>query len=139
MAERISDVPKAPPAAVAPCGINHLVLNVRDIEESHRFWTEIVGLKQVATLRPRADRPNMPKMRFYSAVNDGKVTHHTVALVESPNLPPPSPWVLSDGTVAINHVGLTMPSHEAWREQMPFITSRGVTFAWRVNHAVTHS
>ena len=51
MADRISDAPKAPPTAVAPCGINHLVLNVRDIEESHRFWTEIVGLKQVATLR----------------------------------------------------------------------------------------
>jgi catechol 2,3-dioxygenase len=75
MADRISDAPKAPSAAVAPSGINHLVLNVRDIEESHRFWTEIVGLKQVATLRPRPDRPNMPKMRFYSADHDGKLTH----------------------------------------------------------------
>jgi hypothetical protein len=26
--------------AVTPVGLNHLVLNVRDIEESHRFWTE---------------------------------------------------------------------------------------------------
>lgn len=30
---------------VAPIGINHLVINVRNMEESHRFWTEIVGLK----------------------------------------------------------------------------------------------
>jgi Glyoxalase/Bleomycin resistance protein/Dioxygenase superfamily len=29
---------------VTPRGIDHLVLNVRDMEESHRFWTEIVGL-----------------------------------------------------------------------------------------------
>ena len=87
---------------VTPRGINHLVLNVRDIEESHRFWTEIVGLKQVAALRPRPDVPNLPKMRFYSAVNDGKVTHHTVALVESPNLPPPGEWVLANASVAIN-------------------------------------
>src|SRR4029077_5358861 len=107
MADPIFDAPAAPAEAVSPCGINHLVLNVRDIEESHRFWTEIVGLKEVAPLRQRPDRPQMPKMRFYSAVNDGKVTHHTVALVESPNLPAPADWVLADASVAINHVALT--------------------------------
>ena len=32
-----------PTEAVSPSGINHLVLNVRDIDESHKFWTEIVG------------------------------------------------------------------------------------------------
>jgi tRNA G46 methylase TrmB len=29
---------------VTPRGINHLALNIRDMEESHCFWTEIVGL-----------------------------------------------------------------------------------------------
>src|SRR5438477_527098 len=53
MANPISDTPAAPAAAVAPSGINHLVLNVRDIEESHKFWTEIVGLTHVAALRPK--------------------------------------------------------------------------------------
>ena len=43
-----------------PIGVNHVVLNVRDMEESHRFWTEIVGLKQVGALRPRADLGPMP-------------------------------------------------------------------------------
>ena len=93
MASPMSDIPAAPAEAVSPSGINHLVLNVRDIDESHKFWTEIVGFKQVGELHPKAGRPNPPKMRFYSAVNDGKLTHHTVALVESPNLPPPSEWV----------------------------------------------
>src|SRR4051812_9994982 len=51
--------------SITPVGVNHVVLNVRDIEESHRFWTEIVGLKQVSELRPRPEMPNMPKMRFY--------------------------------------------------------------------------
>ena len=50
---------------VTPRGINHLVLNVRDIEESHRFWTEIVGFRQVGQLTPTKERPNTPKMRFY--------------------------------------------------------------------------
>ena len=55
---------------VTPRGINHLVLNVRDIEESHRFWTEIVGFRQVGQLTPTAERPNPPKMRFYSGVRE---------------------------------------------------------------------
>jgi catechol 2,3-dioxygenase len=130
---------EAPAAAVAPAGINHLVLNVRDIEESHKFWTEIVGLKQVAELRQRPDRPTPPKMRFYSADHDGKLTHHDIALVESPNLPPPSEWMLANSEVAINHVALTMPNREAWLEQLKFLQSRGVKFNWRVNHGVTHS
>ena len=136
MAEQNFD---APAQAVTPSGINHLVLNVRDIDESHRFWTEIVGLKQVGELHPRADRPNPPKMRFYSADHSGKLTHHDVALVESPNLPAPAEWVLSDGRVAINHVALTMANREAWLKQLAFLQSRGVKFNWRVNHGVTHS
>ena len=69
MTDRIADVPEAPAEAVSPSAINHLVLNVRDIDESHKFWTEIVGFKQVGELHARPDRPLPPKMRFYSAVN----------------------------------------------------------------------
>ena len=36
---------------VAPCGINHLLLNVRDIEESHRFRLDIP--KADSRLRPQ--------------------------------------------------------------------------------------
>ena len=74
---------------VKPRGINHLVLNVRDIEESAKFWTEIVGFEEVGRLTPRPERPNPPKMRFYSGTRaDGTHHHHDVALVENPNLPP---------------------------------------------------
>lgn len=128
-----------PAKAVTPCGVNHVVLNVRDLEESHRFWTEIVGLTQVAELHPRPGRPLPPKMRFYSADHDGKLTHHDIALVESTNVPPAAEWLLSGSTVAINHVALTMPNREAWLKQLAFLRSRGITFNWRVNHGVTHS
>ena len=37
----------APTQAETPRGINHVVLNVRDLEVSHRFWTEIMGFKCV--------------------------------------------------------------------------------------------
>ena len=70
--------------AQTPRGINHLVLNVRDIEVSHRFWTEIMGFRCVAELKPQPGGVR-PKMRFYSGVAEGgDVTHHDLALAEVP-------------------------------------------------------
>ena len=134
-----NDITTPPREAVTPVGINHLVLNVRDIEESHAFWTEIMGFKQVGELHPRPDRPNPPKMRFYSGDHHGKMQHHDLALMEMPNLPPPSAWSMSDSQVAINHVAITLPSREAWLKQLAFLQSKGVTFHRRINHGMTHS
>jgi catechol 2,3-dioxygenase len=128
-----------PGQAVTPVGINHLVLNVRNLEESHAFWTEIMGFKQVGELRPRPDRPNPPRMRFYSGDHSGKMQHHDLALMEMPNLPPPSAWSMSNSTVALNHVAITLPSREAWLRQIAFLQSKGVTFHRRINHGMTHS
>jgi catechol 2,3-dioxygenase len=134
-----NDITTPPREAVTPVGINHLVLNVRDIEESHAFWTEIMGFKQVGELHPRPDRPNPPKMRFYSGDHQGKMQHHDLALMEMPNLPPPSAWSMSDSQVAINHVAITLPSREAWLKQLAFLQSKGITFHRRINHGMTHS
>ena len=40
---------------VTPMGLNHLVINVRNLEESHRFWTEMLGFKQVGEVRARPE------------------------------------------------------------------------------------
>ena len=123
-----------------PVGVNHIVLNVRNIEESHRFWTEIVGLKQVGAFRPAADMGPVPPMRFYSGDHGGKMAHHDVAIVENPNLPPPSEkWELFGAPQAINHVAIAMPSREAWLKRLAFLQSRGIKFNLRINHGVTHS
>ena len=134
-----NDSTTPPHAAVTPVGINHLVLNVRDIAESHAFWTEIMGFKQVGELHPRPDRPNPPKMRFYSGDHQGKMQHHDLALMEMPNLPPPAAWSMSDSQVAINHVAIMLPSRAAWLKQIAFLQSKGVTFHRRINHGMTHS
>jgi catechol 2,3-dioxygenase len=124
-----------------PVGVNHVVLNVRDIEESHRFWTEIIGLKQVGALRPRTDMGPLPKMQFYSGDHGGgKMTHHDVALVENPNLPPPpAEWMLFGAPQAINHIAIAMPDRASWLKRLQYMQEKGVKFNLRVNHGVTHS
>ena len=123
-----------------PVGVNHIVLNVRNIEVSHRFWTEVVGLKQVGAFRPAADMGPVPPMRFYSGDHGGKMAHHDVAIVENPNLPPPAEkWELFGAPQAINHVAIAMPSREAWLKRLAFLQSRGIKFNLRINHGVTHS
>jgi catechol 2,3-dioxygenase-like lactoylglutathione lyase family enzyme len=125
---------------VTPRGINHLVLNVRDLDESHRFWTEIVGFKQVGELKPTAQRPNPPKMRFYSGDRGGQTHHHDIALVENPALPaPPADWKMFGMPVAVNHIAITLADRESWLRQLAYLQARGVTFDRRVEHGMTHS
>jgi catechol 2,3-dioxygenase-like lactoylglutathione lyase family enzyme len=133
MDETSKIAPAAPTEAVVPCGINHLVINVRDIEESHRFWTEILGFKQVGVSSRR-------NMRFYSGDHGGQMNHHDIALVENPSLPaPPADWAMFDMPVAINHIAITLPNREAWLKQLAWLRSKGVKFHRRVNHGMTHS
>jgi catechol-2,3-dioxygenase len=129
----------APP--VTPVGVNHIVLNVRNIEESHTFWTEVVGMKQVGELTPTERRPNPPKMRFYSGDHGGgKLNHHDVALVENPNLPePPKEWGMFGMPSAINHIAIALPDRESWLKQLDYLQKKGVKFNRRVDHGMTHS
>lgn len=123
-----------------PVGVNHVVLNVHDIEESHQFWTEVIGLKQVGTLHPREDLGDMPTMRFYSGKHDGELTHHDLALVENKDLPPrPENWDPFGTPQAINHVAFAMPDRESWMAKLADLQAKGVKFNMRVNHGVTHS
>ncbi|MGH7323475.1 MAG: VOC family protein [Candidatus Rokuibacteriota bacterium] len=133
----------APSHAQTPRGINHLVLNVRDLEVSHRFWTEIIGLRCVAELKPKPGRQR-PKMRFYSGVDrQGRVTHHDLALAEIPKgngaAEARPPWSMMPGRVGLNHVAITWPDRESWLKQLAFLRSKGVPFHRRVNHGMTHS
>ena len=103
-----TDFAPVPPQALPPRGINHMVLNVRNLEVSHKFWTEIIGFHCVAELKPIPGRQR-PKMRFYSGLDaKGDVTHHDLALAEVPpsnNGGAPEEWNLMSGRVGLNHVG----------------------------------
>jgi len=125
---------------VAPIGVNHIVLNVRNIEESHQFWTEVVGLRLVGEFRQRPGRPPTPRMWFYSGTGPNGLHHHDLALVENPNLPPPpAEWRMWDMPMAINHIAIAYPSREAWLRQLAYLQEKGVKFDRRIDHGMTHS
>jgi catechol-2,3-dioxygenase len=133
--------PVTPREALPPRGINHMVLNVRNLEVSHRFWTEIIGFRCVAELKPIPGRQR-PKMRFYSGLDaKGDVTHHDLALAEVPesNGGAPEQWSLMSGKTGLNHVAIAWPDRESWLRQLAFLQSKGVPFLRRVNHGMTHS
>jgi len=130
-----------PREALPPRGINHMVLNVRNLEVSHRFWTEIIGFRCVAELKPIPGRQR-PKMRFYSGLDaKGDVTHHDLALAEVPesNGGAPEQWSLMPGKTGLNHVAIAWPDRESWLKQLAFLQGKGVPFLRRVNHGMTHS
>ncbi len=123
--------------AATPLGFSHIVLNVRNLEESHQFWTGILGFRQTGEWRPRTHPPR--KMRFYSGVRQGHTNHHDLALVEMPGLPPPPKWNLDHSPLAINHIAIMLPDRETWLGQVEFMRSKGVEFHRRINHGMTHS
>ena len=131
----------APKQAMTPRGVNHIVLNVRDIEVSHRFYTEVLGFKQVAALKPKPDRPPLT-MRFYSGVDEqGHVNHHDIALCQIPKAdgPQAAEWDLYPNRPGVNHIAVTMPDRETWLAQLAFLREKGVKFLRRINHGMTHS
>ena len=123
-------VPSSPAAAVTPVGLNHLVLNVRDIEASHRFWTEMLGFHQVGEVPPRLGGVQRGAMRFYSGVRDGRMHHHDIALVDTPDLAQP------EGPNPIGHVAIALPDREvlAAAARVPAKPWRGVRAPRRARH-----
>jgi len=122
-----------PMEAEMPAGINHLVINVRNLEESHKFWTEILGFRQVGQSKRNP-------MRFYSGNHGGQMNHHDIALAENPNLPkPPDDWQMFGMPLAINHIAITMPNREAWLKQLAWLRKNNVKFQRRIDHGMTHS
>jgi len=118
----------------APSGVNHLVLNVRDIEESHRFWTELLGFRHVGSSR-RARADGGPPTRFYSGLKDGKLHHHDIALYQEPGLDAAD----TARPQALDHVAIEYPSEASWRAQIRFLTERGVALHRLIERGATHS
>ena len=124
-------------APVRPVGLNHLVINVRNMAETHKFWTEKLGFTQVGEFVPVHRGGPARRMQFYSGDHDGKLSHHDIAFMEFPELPAPN----ADGSLlsAIGHIAIALPDREAWLRQLAYLQTSGVKFERRVEHGMTHS
>jgi catechol-2,3-dioxygenase len=117
--------------------VQHLVLRVRDIEVSHRFYTEILGFERCGSLDP-ARYPWT--MYFYRGSAD---RHHDLALaqlVDPESAPAPDlPWQMFGRTPGIDHIAIRYPGRDEWLSQIAWMKSQGVEFLVRGNHGMTHS
>jgi catechol 2,3-dioxygenase len=113
--------------------VNHLVLNVRDIEASHRFYTELLGFEQCG------DLTHTMTMRFYRG---DASHHHDLALVQvndPESAPEPERWSMEPRRLGVNHFAVAYPDRESWLEQLRHLKANNVEFIVRGNHGMSHS
>jgi catechol 2,3-dioxygenase len=109
---------------------------VRDIEVSHRFWTEVMGFEQAGALAETSPLT----MRFYRGGTPGH--HHDLALAQvrdAAALPPPQTWSMAGRTTGLNHVAIQYPDRESWLRQVAHLQANGVEFLQRGDHGMSHS
>lgn len=103
-------------------GINHIVLKVRNLEASDRFYQEILGMQKVA---------ERPGMWFYHA---GK-HHHDLALVEVGDRAI-APQTQATG---LFHICFNVSDEQALAELHNRYKSAGVTILGTVDHTIMRS
>jgi catechol 2,3-dioxygenase len=120
-------------APAQPKAISHLVLNVRDLERAHTFYTEMLGFHQVGEIERR-------KMRFYSGCGGN---HHDLALMQLPNAeqaPEPADFQLAKPSVpGLNHVAILMPDEESLMRIWDHLRANGYPVQSRVDHGMSKS
>lgn len=106
--------------------VGHVVLKVRDIERSARFYRDVLGLKEVA--RGHFGRP----MAFFSTGDN----HHDVAVMEmGPHAPAPAAEATGLYHVALR-IGTTLDELRAARAHLQ---AHGVTQMRLRDHVVSQS
>jgi catechol 2,3-dioxygenase len=113
--------------------VNHLVLSVRDLEASHRFYTDVLGFEQCGEMT------HTMTMRFYRGSTDH---HHDIALaqaVDPSKYPAPPEWNLIDMPPGINHIAIGYPDRDSWLAQLQHMKDVGVQVQIRGNHGMSHS
>jgi catechol-2,3-dioxygenase len=111
--------------------LGHLVLYVRDLERSVRFYRDVLGWRMISP-----DLPGAPFRAAAFSAPSGR-THHELLLIEvgkdAAALPP-------GRRVGLYHFGLKVgTSDDELREAMAKVTAEGVTVVGTSDHTVTHS
>ncbi len=126
----------ASPSPIQPVGLSHLVLNVRDLERAHRFWTEVLGFRQVGEVEAM-------KMRFYLG---SRPTHHELALVQVADPDDPAsapdegkPLQFVGARTGVNHIAIQLPDADAFDAAEAWLRESGIAIQSRIDHGMTRS
>lgn len=107
--------------------LGHIVLYVRDLERSVRFYREVLGWRQVGP----SDLP------FPAAMFSGGRTHHELLLIEVGEDATPIP---SGRRVGLYHFGLKVgDSDDELRAVLTRLVNEGVQVLGTADHGMTHS
>jgi catechol 2,3-dioxygenase len=103
----------------------HLVLRVKDLERSRRFFTEVLGLPQVGD--------NGKGMLFFST--DTKENHHMLAIRQVPEGAPP----LNPQQGGMEHVAYELGSFAELQEAYRIFKENNVKIHMMVYHGIAKS
>jgi catechol-2,3-dioxygenase len=116
--------------------LGHLVLYVRDLERSRRFYADVLGFPEL-NLSGGADSDGAGALPFPAAAFSTGRTHHELLLIEvgpdAASLPP-------GRRVGMYHFGLKVgDSDDELREALRTVQEHGVDYVGASDHTVTHS
>jgi catechol-2,3-dioxygenase len=112
--------------------LGHLVLYVRDLERSARFYRDVLGWRPIFD---GAESPVRAPVAAFSAPSNR--THHELLLIEVGADATPVP---AGRRVGLYHFGLKVgDSDDELREALATLTEHGVPVRGASDHGVTHS
>lgn len=112
--------------------LGHLVLYVRDLETSARFYRDVLGWRQI--LPGEGEGLNFPAAAF--SAPSGR-THHELLLIEVGPSAAPQP---AGRRVGMYHFGLKVgDTDDELRDALAQLQAHDVTIVGASDHTVTHS